>query len=65
MARLMADPVLVLAWLALAHLAADFVFQTGRMVADKTSSGTRALRGLLTHGAIVGVCLLPFALAFG
>ena len=61
----MADPVLVLAWLVLAHLAADFVLQTERMVADKASTGARALGGLLTHGGFVAVCLLPFALAFG
>jgi hypothetical protein len=60
-----ADPVLVIAWLVLAHFSADFVLQTGRMVSDKTSSGRRATRGLLTHGAIVGICLLPFAAAFG
>ena len=60
-----ADPVLVVAWLVLAHLSADFVLQTSRMVSDKTSTGPRATRGLLTHGAVVGLCLLPFAAAFG
>jgi hypothetical protein len=60
-----ADPVLVVAWLVLGHLAGDFVFQTNRMVSDKTSTGSRATRGFLAHGAVVGVCLLPFAAAFG
>lgn len=60
-----ADPVLVVAWLVLAHLGADFVLQTDRMVSDKTSSGRRAWRGLLTHGAVVAVCHVPFAAAFG
>jgi hypothetical protein len=61
----MADPVLTVAWLVLAHLAADFVFQTDRMVSDKSSTGSRARRGLLAHGGVVGLCVLPFALAFG
>ena len=60
-----ADAVLVVGWLVLAHLAGDFVFQTERMVADKTSTGDRAWRGLLTHGVLVGVCLIPVAFAFG
>jgi hypothetical protein len=60
-----ADQVLVVAWLVLAHLVADFLLQTDRMVSDKTSTGSRAWRGLLAHGAIVGLCLLPFAAAFG
>jgi hypothetical protein len=60
-----ADPILVVAWLVLAHFVGDFVFQTSRMVSDKTSSGSRATRGLLAHGTVVGVCLLPFAAAFG
>jgi hypothetical protein len=60
-----ADPVLVVAWLVLAHLAADFVLQTERMVVDKASTGNRAWRGLFAHGTVVGVCHLPFAAAFG
>ena len=59
-----ADPVLVVAWLVLAHFGADFVLQTSQMVADKTSTGPRAGRGLLIHGFVVGLCLLPFAAAF-
>jgi hypothetical protein len=59
-----ADPVLVVAWLVLAHLLADFVLQTDRMVSDKTSTGSRAWRGLLAHAAVVAVCLLPFAAAY-
>jgi hypothetical protein len=60
-----ADPVLVLAWLALAHLVADFILQTKGMVEDKTHPGRRAWRGLIAHGAAVGLCLTPFAAAFG
>jgi Protein of unknown function (DUF3307) len=61
----MADPTLVLAWLVLAHLGADFVFQTETMVADKFTAGRRAWRGLLIHAAAVAICLVPVALAFG
>jgi hypothetical protein len=60
-----ADPILTLAWLVLAHLAADFVVQTGSVVAAKSSSGGRAARGLLIHGLGVAVCLVPVAFAFG
>ena len=60
-----AEPVLVLAWLALAHLVADFILQTEAMVEDKTHPGPRAWRGLLTHGAAVALCLVPLAVAFG
>ena len=54
-----------LAWLVLAHLAADFLFQTESMVADKFTGGRRGWRGLLAHAAAVGLCLVPVALAFG
>lgn len=58
------DPILVLAWLTLAHLVADFVIQTNGIVAAKTSTGGRAWRGVLAHGAGVAVCLIPVAVAF-
>jgi hypothetical protein len=61
-----AHPVLVVAWLVLAHLVADFVFQTRAMVADKASAPTqRRWRGLLAHGGVVAACLTPVPLAFG
>jgi len=60
-----ADPILTIAWLVLAHLTADFILQTGAMVAAKSSSGWRAVRGLLAHAFGVGVCLVPVVLAFG
>jgi hypothetical protein len=60
-----ADPILTLAWLVLTHLAADFVVQTGGVVAAKSSSGGRAVRGLLAHGVGVAICLVPVAFAFG
>ena len=61
----MADATLVLAWLLLAHLAADFLFQTESMVADKFTVGQRGWRGLLAHTGAVGICLVPVAVAFG
>ncbi|HEY7133346.1 MAG TPA: DUF3307 domain-containing protein [Candidatus Limnocylindrales bacterium] len=61
----MSDPILVLAWLVLAHLAADFLFQTGGIVRAKSSHGRQALAGLLAHGAIVAILLIPVGLAFG
>jgi len=60
-----ADPILLLAWLTLAHLVADFVLQTDGIVAAKTSTGARAWSGVLAHGAGVVVCLIPVPLAFG
>jgi hypothetical protein len=60
-----ADPVLVLAWLVLAHLVADFVLQTGGIARSKSSHGSRAISGLLAHGVIVGICSAPVGLAFG
>ncbi len=60
-----AEPILLLAWLVLGHLVADFLLQTAGTVAAKTSTGGRAARGLLTHGVGVAVTMLPFVLAFG
>ncbi len=60
-----ADPTLTLAWLVAAHLAADFLLQSGWMVRSKNATGGRALPGLLVHAAIVGVCLIPLGFAFG
>src|SRR4051794_24814277 len=59
----MTDPTLSLAWLILAHLVADFVLQTRSIVADKFTLGWRGWRGLLAHGAAVGVGPVPSAAA--
>jgi hypothetical protein len=61
----MTDPILVLAWLVLAHLVADFVLQTGSIVRAKNADGGQAVRGLLAHGLIVALCLVPVGFAFG
>src|SRR5262245_356536 len=60
-----ADAILTLSWLVLAHLVADFVIQTGGIVAAKNSPGARGWVGLGEHGLGVAVCLVPFAFAFG
>jgi hypothetical protein len=61
----MTDPVLVLAWLVFAHLAADFLLQTGGIAAAKSARGSRAIGGLVAHGIVVAICLVPVGLAFG
>jgi hypothetical protein len=60
-----ADQGLVLAWLILAHLVADFVVQPGRMARSKAGPGNAALPALLGHGLVVALCVVPFGLAFG
>ena len=59
------EPVLALAWLVLGHLVADFVLQTGRVARAKTGESGSAAVGLLAHGAIVALTLVPLGLAFG
>jgi Protein of unknown function (DUF3307) len=59
------DPVLVLAWLILAHLVADFVVQTERVVRAKNDRGGDAVMGLALHALGVGACLIPVGLAWG
>ena len=60
-----ADAGLVLAWLILAHLVADFVLQPGRMARAKAAPGSAATPALLGHALVVGICVVPFGLAFG
>jgi hypothetical protein len=60
-----ADPILTLAWLALAHLVADFVIQTNWIATHKFGFGRRAWQALGMHWFGAAVCLLPFAAAFG
>ena len=60
-----AEPILLLAWLVLAHLVADFILQTDSVASDKAARGRRAMRGLTLHVAAVLVCMLPFVVAFG
>jgi hypothetical protein len=59
------ETTLILAWLVLAHLVADFLLQTDGMVSDKFSPGRRGWRGLFLHAGAVAVCLLPVAAVYG
>ena len=61
----MPEPIIVLAWLILAHLAADFVLQTEWMATEKFRHSPRARVALAAHVAVVGLCLVPFVVAFG
>jgi hypothetical protein len=61
----MADPILVIAWLVLAHLVADFVLQTGGIARAKSTHGSRAIGGLVAHGLIVAIVTAPIGLAYG
>jgi hypothetical protein len=61
----MTNPLLVVAWLVLAHLVSDFLLQTNGIARAKAGSGRRALGGLVAHGLVVAACLLPVGLAYG
>jgi hypothetical protein len=60
-----AEQGLVLAWLVLAHLVADFVLQPGRMARSKAGPGNAALPALFGHALVVALCVVPFGIAFG
>jgi len=59
------EPLLLIGWLLVSHLTADFVLQTNASVADRNESGPRARRALSLHTLIVAACMAPFWLAFG
>jgi hypothetical protein len=59
------DTVLLLAWLVLAHLVADFVLQNDWIAMNKARAGRRGTAALGVHGLHVGLCLVPVAFAFG
>jgi hypothetical protein len=59
------EPLLLLGWLLVSHLTADFVLQTDASVADRNGSGSKARRALGLHALIVAACMAPFWLAFG
>ncbi len=62
----MSDTAILLVALAiLAHLVADFVFQTDAIAEAKAAVDGRAWQGLGIHTAIVAACLLPFVAAYG
>ncbi len=61
----MTEPLLLLGWLLVSHLTADFVLQTDASVADRNESGPRARRALGFHALVVAAAMAPFWLAFG
>ena len=61
----MTDPILVLAWLVLAHLTSDFILQTATIARAKAGPARQAVGGLFAHAVIVAVCLVPVGLAYG
>ena len=61
----MTSTPLVLAWLVLAHLLADFVFQTESIALGKFGDGRPAWRALAIHVAAVGLVNLPVVAVFG
>ncbi len=60
-----ATPELVIGWLLVAHLLADFVLQPSAMAVGKRRSGLRGWAALTAHAFVVGLCLVPVAAAFG
>jgi hypothetical protein len=61
----MSDVVLVLAWLVLSHLVADFVLQNDWIAVNKGTGGREGWNALGVHGFHVALCLAPVVLAFG
>lgn len=61
----MTDTILVLAWLVLAHLVADFVLQNDWIAINKGTGGRTGWSALGVHGFHVGLCLVPFLFAYG
>ncbi len=61
----MTDTILVLAWLVLAHLVADFVLQNDWIAINKGTGGRSGWSALGVHGFHVGLCLVPFLFAYG
>jgi hypothetical protein len=61
----MPDTTLVILWLVLAHLVADFVLQNDWIALNKASGTAEGRRALATHGLHVSLCLLPAVVAFG
>jgi Protein of unknown function (DUF3307) len=61
----MSAATLVLSWLVLCHLLADFVLQPERVAVDKFGRGPQAWRALLVHTGIVTVVASPIILVYG
>ena len=61
----MTDPALLLGWLLLTHLVADFLLQTDAMATEKFGHGPRASRALGMHVGVVALVHLPLVVIFG
>jgi len=61
----MSDATLLLAWLVLAHLVADFLLQTDAMATEKFGEGPSAVRALALHTGVVAAVHLPLMVIFG
>ncbi|MCY7417323.1 MAG: DUF3307 domain-containing protein, partial [Chloroflexi bacterium] len=61
----MSSATLVLSWLVLCHLLADFVLQPEHVAVNKFGRGREAWRALLIHAAIVTVVASPIILVYG
>ncbi len=61
----MTDTVLVVTWVVFAHLVADFVLQNDWIAMNKGAHGRTGWMALGLHGFHVGLCLVPFAFAYG
>jgi len=61
----MTDPALLLGWLLLTHLVADFLLQTDAMATEKFGHGPPASRALGMHVGVVALVHLPLVVTFG
>ena len=61
----MTSPQLVIAWLVLGHLLADFVLQTDAIAVGKFGDGQAAWRALGMHVLIVAIVDAPLVVVFG
>lgn len=61
----MSDPMILLAWLILAHLVADFLLQTDSVATQKFGAGHKATRALMIHIGLLTLVHLPLILFFG
>ena len=60
-----ADAGLVLAWLILAHLVRTSCSSRAAWLVPRRPRGGGATPALLGHALVVGICVVPFGLAFG
>jgi hypothetical protein len=61
----MSSAALVLSWLVLCHLLADFVLQTESVATDKFGRGRQAWRALFIHVGVVSILAAPIILVYG